>query len=69
MYSQGRQTLFANLYAESGARNRSEGNQLTCATCWRSESADNALETPTPPRSVGRITARGYPPLIRDIGG
>ncbi|HID9487296.1 TPA: SphA family protein [Pseudomonas aeruginosa] len=29
MYSQGRQTLFANLYAESGARNRSEGNQLT----------------------------------------
>ncbi|WP_446934191.1 YheU family protein [Pseudomonas aeruginosa] len=21
------------------------------------------------PRSVGRITARGYPPLIRDIGG
>ncbi len=29
MYSQGRQTLFVNLYAESGARNRSEGNQLT----------------------------------------
>ena len=29
MYSQGGQTLFANLYAESGARNRSEGNQLT----------------------------------------
>ncbi|MFG9447259.1 hypothetical protein ACEP2X_08260, partial [Pseudomonas aeruginosa] len=21
------------------------------------------------PNSVGRITARGYPPLIRDIGG
>ncbi|HFH2876743.1 SphA family protein [Pseudomonas aeruginosa] len=34
MYSQGRQTLFANLYAESGARNRSEGNQLWGGDCF-----------------------------------
>lgn len=29
MYRNGRQTFFANLYVESGARNRAEGTQLT----------------------------------------
>jgi len=29
MYQQGKQTLFANLYFESGAENRSQGTQLT----------------------------------------
>ncbi|MGY6272128.1 SphA family protein [Achromobacter denitrificans] len=29
MYRKGRQTFFANLYLESGARNRAEGTQLT----------------------------------------
>ncbi|MNU01257.1 hypothetical protein D3C72_2446010 [compost metagenome] len=29
MYQQGKQTLLANLYFESGAENRSQGTQLT----------------------------------------
>ncbi|MGP5741730.1 transporter, partial [Pseudomonas aeruginosa] len=28
MYSHGKQTLFANFYAETGARNRTEGNRM-----------------------------------------